>query len=237
MHPVLAAESNKICKLDLLHERRGRRVFLMRWKQMQGIEASRFRRLMGVQTAVFKRTPTALASEWSSSHLESGANAVTSLERFPIDQASLFGEVWCMAKGYSLDLRQRVLGALQAGEETRAQVAARFLVSVSFVRDLSRRFRTSGDVAARPYGGGRKPSVDAHTAERIKASVAACPDATIQEHRQSLARAGHPLSHSALGRALLRLELTRKKRPRATRSATASASSKPGATLRSPLLG
>ena len=138
-----------------------------------------------------------------------------------------------MAKGYSLDLRRRVFGALQAGGETRAQIAARFLVSVSFVRDLARRFRTSGDVAAKPHGGGRSPRVDARTAERIKASVAACPDATIEEHRQRLTIAGCSLSHSALGRALLHLELTRKKRRKATRSATASASSKPAATLRS----
>ena len=74
-----------------------------------------------------------------------------------------------MAKGYSLDLRWRVFGAWQCGEGSQSEIAACFAVSVSFVRDLSRRFRESGDVAAKPYGGGRAPSVDAQTGEQIKA--------------------------------------------------------------------
>ena len=128
-----------------------------------------------------------------------------------------------MAKGYSLDLRRRVWSAWQNGEGTQAQLARRFAVSVSFVRDLSRRFRESGDVAARPYGGGRAPSVDAATRAAIQDAVAAQNDRSIEEHRQRLAASGHRLSHSALGRALLQLGLTRKKRRSATMSARPSA--------------
>lgn len=128
-----------------------------------------------------------------------------------------------MAKGYSLDLRRRVWRAWQNGEGTQAQLAVRFAVSVSFVRDLSRRFRESGDVAAKPYGGGRTPSVDAVTCVAIRAAVDTCNDHSIEEHRQSLAKRGHRLSRSALGRALRKLGLTRKKRRSATTNATPSA--------------
>ena len=129
-----------------------------------------------------------------------------------------------MASSYSLDLRERVFGAWQRGEGSQPQIAARFGVSVSFVRDLSRRWRESGGVAAKAHGGGRAPSVDATAAAAIKAAVAARHDATIEEHRQSLAAAGHRLAHSTLGRWLLQLKLTRKKRRSVTTSARPSAS-------------
>lgn len=121
-----------------------------------------------------------------------------------------------MAKAYSLDLRQRVWAAWRAGGATQAEVAARFAVSESFLRDLSRRHKQSGGVAARPRGGGRAALVDALVAEAIAARVAAANDATIEEHRAALAAAGHALGHSTLGRWLLRLGLTRKKRPSRT---------------------
>ena len=128
-----------------------------------------------------------------------------------------------MAKAYSLDLRQKVFGAWQNGEGNQAQIARRFAVSVSFVRDLSRRFRQSGSVAAKAHGGGRAPGADTATCRQIESLVAAHNDHTIDEHRQSLAAAGHPLSRSALGRTLLQLGLTHKKRPSATTSGRPSA--------------
>ncbi len=129
-----------------------------------------------------------------------------------------------MASSYSLDLRERVFGAWQRGEGSQPEIAARFGVSVSFVRDLSRRWRESGGVAPKAHGGGRAPSVDVAAVEAIKAAVAARNDATIEEHRQSLAAAGHRLAHSTLGRWLLALKLTRKKRLSVTTSETRSAS-------------
>ena len=128
-----------------------------------------------------------------------------------------------MAKAYSLDLRQKVFGAWQSGAGSQAQIARRFGVSVSFVRDLSRRFRARGSVAAKAHGGGRVPSADAVTCRQIERVVAAHNDHTVDEHRQSLAQAGHRLSRSALGRALLKLGLTRKKRRSATMSGRPSA--------------
>src|SRR5690606_17506582 len=57
-----------------------------------------------------------------------------------------------MARAYSLDLRERVVACVAAGETCRA-VAARFDVSVASVVKWSQRFRTTGSPAAKRMGG------------------------------------------------------------------------------------
>src|SRR5436190_15543689 len=59
-----------------------------------------------------------------------------------------------MARAYSLDLRERVVGAVAAGQSCRA-VAATFKVSVASVVKWSQRYRATGSAAARPIGGNR----------------------------------------------------------------------------------
>ncbi len=56
-----------------------------------------------------------------------------------------------MVKPYSLDLRDRVVAAVEAGESCR-QAAKTFKVSVSSVVKWSQRFRTTGSAAAKPMG-------------------------------------------------------------------------------------
>ena len=126
-----------------------------------------------------------------------------------------------MAKAYSLDLRERVWQAWQAGEGSQRELARRFHVSASFVRDLSRRFRTSGGVAPKTHGGGRQSLADAALLAQVQAQVAAQNDATNAEHHQRLLAAGYVLSRATTGRLLLGLRLTRKKRRPATTSASA----------------
>ena len=82
-----------------------------------------------------------------------------------------------MAKALSLDLRRRVFAAWQEGQDSQAAVAERFQVSTSFVRDLSRRFRESGSVAAKPRAGGKPPLASARTLECLQGLVACQPDA------------------------------------------------------------
>ena len=135
-----------------------------------------------------------------------------------------------MAKAYSLDLRRRAFEAWQRGEGTQAQVAARFAISASCVRDWSRRFRTSGDVAAKPRAGGRRALLPAAGQACLAGLVVARPDDTIAEHRQGLLAAGFALGHTTVHRALLALELTRKKRPSTTTRPRPSASKGCGAT-------
>jgi transposase len=111
-------------------------------------------------------------------------------------------------KAYSIDLRERVVAACDAGDATREQVAARFSVSVVWIRKLLRRRRETGSIEPRPRGGGRAPAFDAEAAGRLRDAVRKDNDATLEE----LARAsGVACGPSAVHRALARLGVTRKK--------------------------
>jgi transposase len=111
-------------------------------------------------------------------------------------------------KAYSMDLRQRVVAACDEGGATREAIAARFSVSVRWVRDLLKRRRETGSIAPKPRGGGRPPAFDAAASARLRETVRGDNDATLQE----LARAAEVLcGPSAVHRALARLGITRKK--------------------------
>jgi transposase len=111
-------------------------------------------------------------------------------------------------RAYSTDLRERVLVACDRRDGTREQVAARFSVSVAWIRKLVRRRRETGSVDPKPRGGGRAPAFDAEASRRLREAVRFDPDATLQE----LARAADvSCCASAVHRALVRLGVTRKK--------------------------
>jgi len=63
-----------------------------------------------------------------------------------------------MARAYSLDLRERVVAAVAAGESCR-KVAETFKISVASVVKWSQRFRTTGSAAAKRMGGNRPRSL------------------------------------------------------------------------------
>ena len=109
---------------------------------------------------------------------------------------------------YSMDLRARVVAAGDAGDATREQVAARFSVSVSWVRDLMRRRRETGSIAPKPRGGGRAAAFDGEAAGRLREAVRADDDATLAELAVASDVACAP---SAVHRAPRRPEITRKK--------------------------
>ena len=111
-------------------------------------------------------------------------------------------------RAYSIDLRERVVTACDAGDGTREQIAARFSVSVSWVRKLIRRRRETGSIAPRPRGGGRAPAFDAEAGRRLREAVRADDDATLEELAGA---AGVSCCASAVHRALERLGITRKK--------------------------
>ena len=67
-----------------------------------------------------------------------------------------------MARAYSLDLRERVVAAVAAGESCRA-VAATFKVSVASVVKWSQRYRATGSAAAYKVGGPAPLCVAART--------------------------------------------------------------------------
>ncbi len=68
-----------------------------------------------------------------------------------------------MSKPYSMDLRERVVGAVEEAGLSRRQAAARFGVSVSTVINWLQRYRATGSVASSQIGGHRpKKIVGAH---------------------------------------------------------------------------
>ena len=71
---------------------------------------------------------------------------------------------------YSPDLRERIVSAYDAGGASRAAVAARFAVSLGFVKKLLARRRRAGHVLALPHGGGQKALLGAGEHERLRAA-------------------------------------------------------------------
>ena len=83
-----------------------------------------------------------------------------------------------MGKPYTQDLRTRVIAAVDAG--TGLTAAPFFQVSVSYIYKVLIRRRTTGEITARPSGGGPKPKLAAHD-DALRARIAAEPDITLAE--------------------------------------------------------
>jgi transposase len=84
---------------------------------------------------------------------------------------------------YSKDLRLRVVQAYKHQEGSMRQLATRFRLSLSCVRALLTRSRTTGAVAPKPHGGGSPAKLDITGLEVLKTLVHTPPDATLQELR------------------------------------------------------
>jgi transposase len=110
---------------------------------------------------------------------------------------------------YSEDLRQRVVDTVQRGEDPVRQIARRFLVSVSFVNRLLKRYRTTSSLAPKSHGGGHPPALGPEDLERLGELIRQQPDATLEECRQRL---GASCSTMTISRALRKLGLPRKKK-------------------------
>jgi transposase len=111
-------------------------------------------------------------------------------------------------KAYSTDLRERVIADCDARDGTREQIAARFSVSIAWIRKLVRQRRETGSIAPKPHGGGRAPAFDDEAARRLREAVRADNDATLAELAHAV---GVSCCASAVYRALARLGVTRKK--------------------------
>ena len=121
-------------------------------------------------------------------------------------------------KTYSLDLRERVVRAVDRGEQTRQQIAERFGVGTTWIKKLLRQREETGSIAPKPHGGGMPAKYRGKALERLKKALAAQPDATLEELRD---RVKVKASLMAVSRALDRLGRGEKKVApgRGTRSA------------------
>ena len=86
-----------------------------------------------------------------------------------------------MPISYSRDLRCRVITAWEAKEGSQRQLAQRFKVSLSFVRNLLRHYRTNGQIEAKRRGGYLKPLIQDEHLIIIKSLVEAKNDLLLWE--------------------------------------------------------
>ena len=86
----------------------------------------------------------------------------------------------------SLDFRERVLAAYDAGEGTREDIARRFRVSLCMVRKLIQQRRHTGDIAPRHPRAGRKPVIVAGHQRQMRSLLGKKPDLTLKELRSAM---------------------------------------------------
>ena len=115
-------------------------------------------------------------------------------------------------RAYSLDLRQKVVAAVERGDSTIEEVASTFGVGQTFVKKMLRQHRETGDLSPRPHGGGHTPRLSAKHLKLLRSEVARNPDKTAAALRAHLEeRAGVSVSRPTVSRALSRLGRSRKK--------------------------
>jgi transposase len=112
-------------------------------------------------------------------------------------------------KTISLDLRERILTAYDAGKVTRAEVGQRFRVSEAMVKKLLQQRRRTGEIGPRHHRSGRKQRILAEHRERLRALLAQKPDLTLAELR---AAAGLSCTLPAIHYVLAAMDLTYRKR-------------------------
>ncbi len=113
---------------------------------------------------------------------------------------------------YSIDLRKKILSAWENKEGSQRELAKRFKVSLSFIRDFLRRYRATGEIAARPQGGDRRSKLKGQKSELLKIMVTEQSDIYLREIQATIKEnEGIEVSISSLSRTLNRLNLKRKK--------------------------
>jgi transposase len=106
-------------------------------------------------------------------------------------------------KQYSADLRERLLGAIDAGLP-QAEAARLFGVGLSTIKRWRQRHRRTGSVAALPRPG-RLRRIAREAEPALVAQVRAAPDATLSEHCAKWeATTGVRVSRATMSRVLRR---------------------------------
>ena len=113
-----------------------------------------------------------------------------------------------MGRALSLDLRERVIAAVEEGASCR-KAAERFEVGVATAIRWHARFRAEGQIAAKPMGGDRHSHrIEAHAAVILQ-TYEARPQIYLREVRDVLEENGAAASLSGLSRFFRRHGITR----------------------------
>jgi transposase len=116
-------------------------------------------------------------------------------------------------KTLSLDLRERIVAAYDAGEGSREEVGRRFRVSLGMVKKLLAQRRRLGQIGALRYRCGRKPKIRDEHRRRLREMLRERPGLTLEQMRRSLsiectvAAIHHALGTMGLGYKKKRCEL------------------------------
>jgi transposase len=115
---------------------------------------------------------------------------------------------------YPIELRTRVVAAVEHGDLTIGEVAEVFSVGKTFVKKMLRLQRAGEDLAPR-QGGGSAPKLTDTDRGVLREVVAEQPDVTLAECQARLAVHGRgSVSIPTICRALQQLQLPRKKKSR-----------------------
>ena len=132
-------------------------------------------------------------------------------------------------KPYSNDFRQKIVQTHHQEQTSMLQTAKRFNVSYSFVWKLLQRHEQTGTVDPNPHGGGQKPKLNAEQFALLVQLVEHQNDATLDQLCDQLyAQTQVRISRATMGRWVLHLRLTRKKRLFTQTKPTVSASNASG---------
>ncbi len=120
-------------------------------------------------------------------------------------------------KAYSVDLRERVINAVESGLYSQREVSEQYQVSLSFVEKLRHQLHVTGDITPKLYTPGPKRVLETYEAW-IRAAIDEQPDSTLEELCDQLEEErGVRVHPSMMWRELERLKLPLKK----SRSTTA----------------
>jgi len=89
-------------------------------------------------------------------------------------------------KPLSMDLRERIVAAYQAGEGSHQDMAERFSVSKAVVGKLVRQQKQLGTLEPQVHRRGRKPAISGQKEQELRAHLAEHPDATLEERHAAL---------------------------------------------------
>ena len=84
-------------------------------------------------------------------------------------------------KTYPLELRRRVIKAVDNKIGTKTEIAETFSVSTSWIRKLLQRRRETGSIEPSPCTQGRKPAFGSANLEQLNNFVRQKPDSTLEE--------------------------------------------------------
>jgi transposase len=118
-------------------------------------------------------------------------------------------------KAYPLELRQRIVDAVDNHLGTYAEIAEMFSVHERYIYRLLNLRRTTGSIAVRPHGGGAPAKLQDKHVEVLTTLVADHPDHTLAELRDALKKQTRTsVSVSTVWRALSAVHVTVKKKTR-----------------------